>query len=160
MKYFSTPALFLLLLLAGCHTKPKEFTLSYIVESIGIYKFSIEIDKDKNYRIQQQNIFFDAIAKKEQINTSQGQMTDEEYDQLSKLIAGNRLFKMKDTYGFDQETDSDDPLNNLVYQLIYTEGEKTKYISIRSNPTDRYPEVFLQLIRFLGTYISAHSPND
>jgi len=158
MKYFLTPVSLLILLLAGCHTKPKEFTaLSFSVESIGIYKFSIEISSDKSYHIRQQNILFDNFAGRERINASQGYLTDEEFAGLSGLVARSRLFKMKDTYGFDEETDSDNPFDEVIYQLTYTQGKKTKYISLRSNSTDLYSEYFLDLLRFLSNYISDHS---
>jgi len=158
MKYTLTSVLFLLLLLTGCQTKPKEFiTLSLSVETVGVYKFSIEINNDKSYQIRKQNIFFDKIAKEERINTSQGYLTDDEFEQLTKLIAASRLFKMKDAYGFNQGPNPDNPLEEIISQLIYTEGTKTKYISIRSNSNDRYSEKFLQLIRFLSNYISEHS---
>ena len=158
MKYTLASVLFLLLLLTGCQTKPKEFiTLSLSVETVGIYKFSIEINNDKTYQIRKQNIFFDKIAKEERINTSQGYLTDEEFDHLSELITASRLFKMKDDYGFDQEPNPDNLYDDLIYQLIYTEGTKTKYISIRSNSSDRYSKKFLQLLRFLSNYLSEHS---
>jgi len=157
MKYFAIPALLLILLLAGCQTKPEEFTLVYTMESVGNYKISIEIGKDKSYYIRQQNIFFDTFAGKERINSSQGKMTDEEFDQLSELVAGSRLFKMKDEYGFSQVDNPDNPYNGLVYQLIYTKGRKTKYISIRDNESELYPDIFLQLLRFLSNYVSEHS---
>ena len=148
-----------MLLFSGCQPKPKDFTaLSFNVESIGNYKFSIEIREDKSYHIRQQNIFFDTFAGREQINTAEGQMSVEEYDRLSELVARSRLFRMKDEYGFDKIPDPDNPLDGLIYQLVYTEGKKIKYISIRVISTDRYPDNFLQLLRFLSNYISEHSP--
>ena len=158
MKYFSTHLFLLILLLAGCRATPEEFTLVYSMESMSNYKMSIEIDKDKNYSIRKQNIFFDSYARKERINTSEGKMTDEEYAILTKLIARSRLFRMKDAYGFGQEIDPDNPFDGLIYQLTYTKGKKTKYISIRTNPKDSFPEPFRQLIRFLSNYISKNSP--
>lgn len=158
MKYFSTPALLLMLLLAGCSTKPKEFALIYTMESELNYRISLEIGKDKSYQIRQQNLFFDSHARRAQINTSEGQMTDEEYDQLSELIAGSQLFKMKNEYGFNKGANPDNPLEGLTYQITYTAGRKTKYISIRVDPNDRYPENFLQLLRFLSNFQSQHAP--
>lgn len=144
-----------MLLPAGCNTKPEEFTsLSFTMETVGIYKSSIEISKDKSYQIKQQNIFFDYYAGKERINTSQGYLSDEEFAELSELIIRSRLFKMKDAYGFDQEADTNNPISDVIYQLTYTEGKKIKYISIRDNPGNRYSENFLQLLRFLNRYMS------
>jgi len=154
MKYFLAFPFFLMLLLAGCHSKPEDFSLVYTMESVNNYRISIEIDKDKKFTVRQQNIFFDTFAGKDQINTSEGQMTGEEHAALTELIYRSRLFKMKDAYGFKQNVDPDDPLGGFIYQLTYTEGKKTKYISIRTNKTDRFPEPFLQLISFLNKYIS------
>jgi len=156
MKYFATPALLLMLLLSGCHTKPKEFTLAYTMESVGNYKSSIEIGKDKSYLIRQQNIFFDTHAGRERVNTSEGYLTDEEYNHLSELVAGSRLFRMKDTYGFEMKPDPANPFNGFVFQIIYTAGKKTKYISIQSDAADFYSDNFLQLLRFLSDYMSDH----
>ena len=147
-----------MLLLAGCQTKPEDFSLTYTMETVGNYKSSIEIGKDKSYRIRQQNLFFDVHAGKERINTSEGQLTDEEYALLSELVAGSRLFKMKNEYGFNQTPNPNNPLEGLVYQITYTKGKKTKYISIRLDPNDIYSENFIQLLRFLSNFVSHHAP--
>ena len=138
-----------ILLFSGCRTAPTDFTLSFTVESIGIYKLSIEINADKSYRTYQQNLYLDAHANTEQINTAQGIMTDEEFAELTKLIAGSRLFKLKDSYGFDKEPDELDPFSNVIYQLHYAEGRKVKNITMRPNATDLFPKQFLGLIQFL-----------
>ena len=137
--------LLLVLLLPGCRTEPKDFTLSFSMESIDIYKFSIEISADKSYRIQQQNLYLDT----QEIETARGLMTDEKFAELTKLIAGSRLFKLKDSYGFDKEPDELDPFSNVIYQLHYTEGRKVKNITMRPNATDLFPKKFLELIQFL-----------
>jgi len=158
MKYFATPALLLMLLLAGCSTEPEEFTLIYTMESAQNYKISIEIGKDKSYQIRQQNLFFDSHAGKAQINTSDGQMSDEDHALLTELVAGSRLFRMKNEYGFEQKPNPNNPLEGLIYQLTYTQGKKTKYISVRVDPSHRYPDNFLQLLRFLSNYTSQNAP--
>lgn len=128
------------------------------METVGSYKMSFELKKDKTYQIRQQNIYFDQYARENRINTSEGKLSDEEFDQLSELIFASRLLKMNDAYGFDQEPDPDNPFGDLIYQIIYKEGRKTKYISIRSNEKDKFPEPFLQLLRFLSNCISKHAP--
>ena len=154
MKYSATILFFIMILIAGCDTIPEEFSIIYSMESAGNYKISIEIDKDKNYSVRQQNMFFDFQAGKERINTSEGKLSDDEYAALAELIFRSRLFKMKDAYGFEQEANLDNPLDGFIYQLSYTEGKKTKYISIRSNSNDSFPEPFLQLLRFLSSFAS------
>ena len=154
MKYISTFLVFLSFIFAGCNTQPpQDFTLVFTMESILIYKVSIKIDKDKTYRISQQNMLFDSNP--EDINKIfEGTMTDEEHSELSELIMQSRLFRMKNSYGFDKEPDTQNPLDGLIYQLSFTQGKKTKYISIRVNAKDTYPETFLRLIGFLNDYIS------
>jgi len=154
MKNFTIQFLFLTLLLTGCASDPNDFTLSFSIESIDIYKLSIEINKDRSYLIQQQNLYLDKFANQERIETSQGTMTDEEYAKLKELIAGSRLFRMKDSYGFDKEPESMNPLSDFIYQLRYTQGRKTKYISLRPNSNDKFPAPFNQLIQFLAQYAS------
>ena len=154
MKTYPFHLLFLTLLLSGCHSEPKDFTLSFTLESLEIYKLSIEINPDKSYHIQQQNLYLDTHANTQQINTSQGLMTDEEYDELKELIAGSHLFKLKDSYGFDKEPDENNPFANLTYQLTYTQGRKVKYITQRPNTTDQFPAKYIELIQFLIRYSS------
>ncbi|MCL1932534.1 MAG: hypothetical protein FWF53_01785 [Candidatus Azobacteroides sp.] len=145
-----------ILLLAGCTTNPKDFKLIFTMESINAYKLSIEISNDKSYRIRQQNLFFDAYVKKEQINSAEGKLTDEEFSELTKRITDSRLFTMKNTYGFSNKDDSKDPLESLIYQIDYTEGSKSKFILIHPNPDDAYPGNLSKLINFLSNYTSAH----
>jgi len=140
---------FMTLLFVGCQTEPRDFTLSFTIESINTYKISMTINPDKSYHIQQQNMFLDAYAGKEQINTSQGTLTDEAYTELKELITASRLFKMKDSYGFDKKSDDSDALSEIIYQIGYTENRKTKNITMRHGAKDNYPQPFLQMIRLL-----------
>ena len=161
MKNISISLLLLALLFTGgCKTAPKEFKLVFTMESMNIYKLSVEINNDKSYHIQQQNQFFDTFAKKGQINHSDGKLSDEEYNELIRLIGGNWLFNMKDTYGFSSSSDSvksPSPLGNLFYHLDYTENNKSKYILIRPNlSSDDNPKDLLRLIKFLNDFSSAH----
>ena len=127
------------------------------MESMKTYKVSIEINGDRSYRIQQQNLFFDAFAKKEQINRSEGKLTDEEFNELTRLIADSRLFGMKNTYGFNASNNSnDDPFEGMFYRLNYTEGTQSKYILIHLNPKETYSASFAKLLNFLTDYSSNH----
>ena len=150
MRTLSSKLLFLALLLTGCSSEPKDFTLTFTMESLQNYKYSIEIASDKSYHTQQQNLYLDAHANTQQINTFKGTLTDEQFDNLTKLIAASRLFNMKDTYGFDQEPDHLDTFGNVISQLNYTEGKKVKNITIRLNSKDLFPKQFLELMNFLS----------
>jgi hypothetical protein len=124
------------------------------MESIQNYKASIEISHDKSYSIQQQNIFFDTFAGKEQINTAQGKMTDEAFAELTSLLAHTPIFKMKNVYGFEKKEGN--PFDDMLYQLKYTEGNKSKTILIRPNPANSYSGQFPKLLSFMSNYISGH----
>jgi len=157
MKIYSTTLLLLALLFSGCKTAPKDFKLVFSMENISGYKLSIEIDNDKSYHIQQQNLFFDSYAKKEQINHSEGTLSDKEFNELTKLIAGNWLFKMKNTYGFSKESNSSkDLLGGLFYHLNYTEKNRSKYILIHPNLSSNNPKNLSRLIKFLSDFSSHH----
>ena len=158
MKNLSTLLLLLAFFLSGCTTKPKEFSLAFTMESLEVYKISIEINKDKSYNIKQQNHFFDAYAMKDQSSNFEGKMTDEEYNELNALITNCKLFKMKNNYGFSNNDETNNnPLDNYLYHINYKQGRKEKYILINPNPLDPYPENLSGLIKFLTNFISNHS---
>ena len=155
MKAYSISLLFLILLFTGCKKAPENFTLVFQMDNRNVYKSSIEIDHDKSYRIQQQNLFFDAYAGKEQFNNSEGKLSDEEFRKLTKLLAGGALFKMENTYGFGKaDSINNDPLDDLIYHMNYKEGDKEKYILIHPNPSTDYPKNLFLLIKFLGDFTS------
>jgi len=158
MKTFSIQILLLALLLAGCktNTEPKNFNLVFRIESLSAYKISMEIKDDKTYSINQQNKYFDSFAGKARPNTAQGRLTDGEFAELTNLLAQSPLFKMKDNYGFDEKNSPNDPYDGLIYYLTYTEGDKTKFITIQPNGAHSYPGKFPQLIKFLSDYTSRH----
>jgi hypothetical protein len=144
----------MLILLCGCRSTPTDFSLFFTVESVDIYTLSLEIQKDKFYYIRQQNIYLDKNDGQEHISTSQGIMSEEDFANLRQLIAKSSLFNLKDSYGFDQEDEKNDPLSDLVYQLTYTQGKKNKFITLRLKPDDKYPESLIQLIQFLSQFTS------
>jgi len=155
MKIFSTSLLFLVFLITGCSTPTKDFNLVFTMESTDIYKLSIEINGNKSYRIQQENLFFDSHAKKERINRSEGELSNKEYKKLLQLISGSQLFECDNTYGFNQNNNTNnDPLKGIIYHLNYTEGNKAKYILIHPNPSNNYPSDFSLLIKFLSDFSS------
>jgi hypothetical protein len=156
MKTILLNVVFLLFLLAGCQSELKEFEFSFTIENISSYKISLEIDHEKNYCIQEQNIFFDLQEKRENIKTRTGKLTNDELTEFKTLISRSRLFNMKNSYGFEQDSNPNDPLSNLIYQISYTVSGRTKYISIRPNETNKYSGNFLILLTCLNKFISLH----
>jgi hypothetical protein len=157
MKTILLNVVFLLFLLAGCRqSELKEFEFSFTIENISSYKITLDIDYEKNYSIQEQNIFFDLQEKRENIKTHTGKLTNDEWAEFKTLISRSRLFNMKDSYGFEHNPNPSDPLSNLIYQINYTVDGKTKYISIRPNDTNKYSGNFLKFITYLNKFISLH----
>ena len=98
------------------------------------------------------------MAKQENIQTAKGEMTDEEWKELTRLIAASHLFRMKNNYGFSEQGESpNDPLSGILYHINYKEKHKEKYILIHPSLTNRYPRNLSQLIIFLSNFTSDHS---
>jgi hypothetical protein len=128
------------------------------MESIGNYRAGITIDRNKNYSIRRQNIYLDRQSGVENISTAQGKISDKDYTALKELIVQSRLFSMNDAYGFDETKDHSNTsaLENILYQITYSNGRRSKSITIRPNSGNAYPQKFPELISFLSRYISEH----
>jgi len=158
MKTFSTSLLLSVILLTACKTEQKDFNIVFALESLNSYKIELEIKSDKSYSIKKQNIYFDRIARQANINSAEGEMTDEEWNELTQLVAAARLFKMKDSYGFTENANNDDDLfRNMMYRLEYTEGTKIKSLLIHPDLSYKYPENLTKLTTFLSKFSSSHS---
>ena len=148
-------AIFLLsLLLTGCNVKPSDYTLAFTLESISNYKLTIEIDSRKNYTLRRQNLYFDAHSNRDSVYTATGSLTPSDASTLGDLIASARLFRLNDSYGFGDDADGNNPFDDIIYQIIYTERGRTKSITARFDPNSQYPEQLMALITYLGRYAS------
>ncbi len=67
------------------------------------------------------------------------------------LIAGSKLEKMDDAYGFDREGDDN---NVIVYMVELKQDEKSKFVSVNSGTDEHLPDGFNRLIAFTGEFIS------
>ena len=64
------------------------------------------------------------------------------------------FFKMKDSYGFEEETNRD--LGDIMYQVSFTTEGKEKFISIRNSDTGQFSASFVKLIGFINTFLNNH----
>jgi len=158
MKFFSTFSLLLsLFLFTGCNSTPKDFKLAFTMESRNVYKSTIEINNDSSFHIQQENLYFDAQVKKQQINSSEGKLSDKEFNDLTRLVSRCRFFELKNTYGFNKsDTTNNNPFIGLLYHLKYSEENKAKSMLLRPDPSDKIPENVSRLIKFLNDFSSDH----
>lgn len=67
----------------------------------------------------------------------EGTLTDEEFASLKPILQKCNFFKMKDSYGFEEETNRD--LGDIMYQVSFTtEGKRNLSLSVIAIP-DNFP---------------------
>ncbi len=139
--------------LIGCNGSSglKDFTYRYSMESIGNFKVEFQLNPDSTYQIGQYNYFFDKYEGKARPLLKEGILTQEEFDMFTGLIAGSKLEKMDDAYGFDREGDDN---NVIVYMVELKQDEKSKFVSVNNNTDEHLPDGFNRLIAFTGEFIS------
>lgn len=139
--------------LIGCGNSSglKDFTYRYSMESINNFKVEFQLNSDSTYRIGRYNYFFDKYEGKARPQYKEGKLTKDEFDMFGKLIAGSKLEKMDDAYGFDREGDDN---NVIVYMVELKQDEKSKFVSVNSGTDEHLPDGFNRLIAFTGEFIS------
>lgn len=145
------------LLLGGCKSDLKEFSLSYSFESVDNYKVIVTIDSDKKYKIEKFNYFMDNHEGTRRPFVAEGSLTDEEYIAIKTAIQDSRIFKMEDSYGFDKDTDNS--IGNIIYQITLDTDGKQKYITFRDNTNVLLPSSLIELTQHLNTFIKTHEQN-
>ncbi len=144
--------LFLSCLIGCSHSSGlKDFTYRYSMESINNFKVEFQLNPDSTYRIGRYNYFFDKYEGKAKPLIEEGKLTQEEFDIFAKLIAGSKLEKMDDSYGFDREGDTD---NNIIYVIELKRDDQSKFVSVNNNTDEHLPDGLKRLIAFTGEFIS------
>ena len=77
------------------------------MESVNKYKLMVLFDSDETFRIEEYNYYIDNFAKKRVPKIMEGTLTDEEFASLKPILQKCNFFKMKDSYGFEKETNWD-----------------------------------------------------
>ena len=121
------------------------------MESINNFKVEFQLNPDSTYQIGRYNYFFDKYEGKARPQYKEGKLTQSEFDMFCKLIAGSKLKKMNDSYGFDHEGDFD---NSIVYMVELKQGGKSKFVSVNNSTDEHLPDGFNRMIAFTGEFIS------
>ena len=124
---FATLLVLLSACFTGCKKELKDFSFSYSMESVDNYKLMVLFE---------------------------GTLTDEEFASLKPILQKCNFFKMKDSYGFEEETNRD--LGDIMYQVSFTTEGKEKFISIRNSDTGQFSASFVKLIGFINTFLNNH----
>ena len=143
-------ALLLILSLTGCKRDLGAFEFSYSVESVDNFKVMLSMDSEKHYKVERIDYFMDNFARKRDPKVVEGVLTDDEYAELSQLIADVDFFSMKDSYGF--ESTPKNGMNDLVYQISLSSGGKEKFLSIRSADKQVFPQSFIELVKRITVF--------
>ena len=137
----------------GCNSEPKEFSYTFIMESVNAsYKITLTIDHNKQYFVEEKQIFFYRKSNQFDPIIKKGIINDEEFNEFKKLLTAGNLYKMKDSYGFENEKDQ--ALHDVLYYIIYTADKKEKSITIRLDDSTQFPASFTKLIDFTNQFIS------
>ncbi len=121
------------------------------MESVGNYKLMVMFDSDSTFRIEEYNYYMDNFAKKRDPKIVEGKLSGEEFASLRPLLEKCDFFKMKDAYGFEDETNRD--LGDIMYQVSFTSEGKEKFISIRDCDTGQFSASFVKLIVFINAFL-------
>ena len=140
---FATLLVLLSACFTGCKKELKDFSFSYSMESVDNYKL-----------MEEYNYYMDNFAKKRDPKVMEGTLTDEEFASLKPILQKCNFFKMKDSYGFEEETNRD--LGDIMYQVSFTTEGKEKFISIRNSDTGQFSASFVKLIGFINTFLNNH----
>ncbi|MDR1499666.1 MAG: hypothetical protein LBI58_01650 [Tannerellaceae bacterium] len=143
-----------IIFLGGCRGGMEEFTFTYSVESINNYKIVCSFDSDKTYKIEGYNYFMDNSAGIRAPHIKEGVLTESEYAQTVSHLKAGRLFAMKDAYGF--ETEPEGIMGDMLYQITLTTDGRSKHITIRNSEANRFPQPFIELLRYINDFLKAN----
>jgi len=135
----------------GCKKEMKDFSFSYTMESESNYKQTISFDSDKNYKAEVYDYYTFQRTRKYDPVIKEGQLTDEEFSTVKKLVEKVDFFSMKDSYGFDR--DPDEALGYIMYTIHINADGKDKYISIRNTKANELPKGYIPLVQHLASLL-------
>lgn len=140
----------LMAILSGCKkSAPEDYTFKYSMEYVNNYKIECTIDSKTNaYTIVEYNYLFDNFEKKRDPLSISGILSAEESNQFASCIEMADLFKLDDTYGFDESTD-------FVCQSYIVTPTKEKFIT-SSYVNNQLPTHYYTLVSFMNKFISEH----
>lgn len=136
----------------SCHQAPKDFMLSYSVESINNYKFVVTFQSDSTYQIEKYNYYMDNFEGKRRPDIQKGRLTAETFQTLEQCLKDADLFSMKDAYGFEKDETRWSTSTDIIYQVNYLADGKEKFVTCKSSA--EMPSSFIRFVQFVNTFLS------
>jgi len=121
------------------------------MESVMNYKIILTLDSDKQYRIEEQRIFEDNSENKKEPIIVEGVLSDVQMETFKVAIEKARLDKMNDSYGFEEDAESNKD-RDLIYQVNLETPDIQKYISIRQTHRKLFEQSFIDLLKLSSDF--------
>lgn len=137
--------------LSSCQPKLTTFSYLFSMESVMNYKIILTIDSNKQYRIEKQRIFEDNSENKKEPIIVEGVLTDVQLDAFKVAIEKAKLDKMHDSYGFEEDAESNKD-RDLIYQVNLETPDIQKYISIRQTHRKLFKQTFIDLLKLSSDF--------
>lgn len=144
-----------ILLVAGCgnSTGLKDFTYKYSMESAGNFRVEFQLNPDSSYAISQNNYFFDRFEGASRPVEKEGVLSQQEFEKFRELISKSGINKMDDSYGFEEEENSD---NSIMYVVELIQNGESNFVSINAGSRQDFPKAFTGLIEYTNDYINVN----
>ncbi|WP_418892640.1 hypothetical protein [Limibacterium fermenti] len=141
-----------LFLICGCNSYSDNlpFTYKYSIESMGNFKVNFELNSDSTYKISQFNYFFDRLEGRKRAFLKDGKLTKQEFITFQTLISASKIERLKDTYGFEDAASE----REIIFMIELIRNGKSKYVSINSHTSNKFPKHFPDLIKHTNEFIS------
>lgn len=137
--------------LSSCQPKLTKFSYLFSMESVMNYKIILTLDSDKQYRIEEQRIFEDNSENKKEPIIVEGVLSDVQMETFKVAIEKARLDKMNDSYGFEEDAESNKD-RDLIYQVNLETPDIQKYISIRQTHRKLFEQSFIDLLKLSSDF--------
>lgn len=142
---------FAFLLTLGCDNPNNTyFTYGFSMENVNNFKIELELKPDSTYKILKNNYFFDRFEGTQRPLNKSGKLSESEFNLFKNLINRNKIEKMKDAYGFDDQNIE----REIVYIIRITRNGKSKFVSINANANVILSNDFLNLINHTTSFIN------
>lgn len=129
----------------------ESFVYKFSMESVGNFKVEFQLNPDTTFSIVRNNYFFDKFEGKNRPMKIDGVLNEAEFDTFEELISESNIHKLKDSYGFSDNENSD---NSIIYIIELTQKGKSKFVTINSGTTHRFSDQFTELINYTSSFIN------
>lgn len=139
----------LIISLTGCKQNINNFTFTYTLESVNNYKVKVTFNDKKDYIIEEYTYFFDRMSGKHEPKEVSGKLSEEEFSSIKNMIENSQIFCLRDSYGFDQNSD-------ILFQVNLEADGKEKFVLMREIDNKELPKDFVQLIKYINEFIGKY----